>query len=359
MSEKLYTYTQGHTWGGKELPNWVFQLFTAFPLTGFFGIDHLLFHSPQTAFMKAIVNIFTLGSWYIYDILQQFGDSEKVKEYGLTIPAFGASGLGYGLIGKGEPTQGVSSVLFFLGYVLLILVPFGISSFVVGDIPGGIAKVVATFFVLPLMFWTLFEIFLLVFKPADLFTKGAPRAFPFSLFMDSHGFAPRVMTPEAIKEAEAKATAEANKPGFFGNVVTSILGFFGLKSPADLIDDAKCTYVPPVKQTVGAALTAVEGVAGLAAAGPAIAQKATETITAFSDPEKLKELATKQAGGGLFQDSPGSLDGLLWIGIITLLVGGFAIAGIRTVGKKILEKKGDKDDNPRERNDSPPQPRSV
>ena len=361
MSEKLYTYTQGDTWEGKELPNWVFQLFTAFPLTGFFGIDHLLFHSPQTALMKAVVNIFTLGSWYIYDILQQLADQEKVKEYGLTIPAFGASGLGYGLVGKGDASQGFSKVLFFLAYVLLIFVPFGISSFVVGDVKGGIAKVFATFWILPILFWTLYEVFLLVFKPADLFTKGTPRAFPFSLFMDPNGFSPRVMTPGAVKEIEASMAAAENaekaKPGFFGTLFNSIFSFFGISSPAELIDDTKCQVVPPVKQTVGAALTAVQGVAGLAASVPAIAQKATETITAFSDPEKLKELAMKQSGGGALESS-GSLDGLLWVGVITLLVGGFAIAGIRTVGKKILDTR-DKDDSPRNRNDSPPQPRSV
>jgi hypothetical protein len=357
MSEKPYTYTQGEFWGGKELPKWIFLLFTAFPLTGFFGIDHLLYHSPRTALMKAIVNLFTLGSWYIYDILQQFGDKEKVQSYGLTIPVLGASAIGYGLLGEEEATQTFLKPISFLGYVLFLMIPFGISSFLIGDTKGGLAKVLATFWVLPLFFWTLYEIFFLFYKPSDLFTKGAPRAFPFTLFMDSHGFAPRVMTPDAVKEHEKAAEAEANQPGFFGKIITSIFSFFGLSSPADLLDTAKCVVVPPVQQTVGAAMTAAEGVAGLAATVPAIATKATETITAFSDPQKLQEIAKKQTGGGVFDDT-GALDSIFWIALISLFLGGMAIAGIRKFQKQ-SEHTRNKDDSPNFRNDSPPNPRSV
>ena len=66
---KYPTYTSGKFWGGTVVPFWVFMLFTAFPLTGLLGLDHLLFRSPSTALLQGITNIFTLGIWYIYDMV--------------------------------------------------------------------------------------------------------------------------------------------------------------------------------------------------------------------------------------------------------------------------------------------------
>ena len=87
--------THGQYWGGHVLPYWVFLVVTALPMTGFFGLDHLLFKSPSTALFKCITNIFTLGLWYFYDIIQAFSDKHYVKHFGLSVPFSGPKGLAF------------------------------------------------------------------------------------------------------------------------------------------------------------------------------------------------------------------------------------------------------------------------
>ena len=81
-----FSYTKAPFWENKKVYSfWVLQLLTILP-TGFFGLDHLFLRSPLTALAKAFLNIFTLGFWYFYDILQVTVDRETVKSVGLSVP---------------------------------------------------------------------------------------------------------------------------------------------------------------------------------------------------------------------------------------------------------------------------------
>jgi len=386
QTKNNFPYTHGSYWEGSSLPFIFYVCLAVFPLTGFFGIDQLLFFSPVTAVQKAIINIFTLGLWYFYDMMQVFGDRKNVEEYGLSRPLFGPSGLGYqffnrvtNLFAPSENDlpqgQGFMSLGFFIAYFMTIYVPFGLSSFLAGDINGGIAKFVLTmlFFTIPFLFlWNLFEMATLLWNPLDTFEKGVPRIPPFTATMDSRALATNFTKPSVLVEM-GKPTGT-----IFSRFFSMIFGFFGIPNPLEVINTAACAVVPPVQSTVSALSTAASGVAGLASAAPKIAAKVAGKMAAFSDPAKLAALAqqgpsvgitvnpnarvamgnpisvptgTMVGGGG-----NSGLDTWFIIAISFVTFGGFAIAGLRNMS---LQK--ERNDYPPEekRDDSPPKPRDV
>ena len=170
----------------------------------------------------------------------------------------------------------------------------------------------------------------------------------------------------------------------FSRLFGSLFSFFGIPDPFALISATACAVVPPIQSTVGAVTTAASGVAGLAAAVPKVAAKVAGKMAAFSDPAKLAELAQgpmlpirinpnaqqamskpivlppTQAIGTMVGGGSAPLDSWFLISIGFLIVGGFAIAGIRGLRNMSLQK--DRNDYPPskdKRDDTPPRPRIV
>ncbi len=351
-------HTSGKFWGGTVLPYWVLMVVTALPFTGFFGIDHLVFRSPSTAILKFITNVFTLGFWYFYDIVQVFTDKPFIKEYGLSKPGSGPAGLGLDYFrgitkekdALGPSTVGGLSVVFFILYLFTSLVPFGVSNFVAGDVEGGVAKFLLSFglwgiFWIPFLFVAgFFEVFRNIMEPEKIFTEGAVRPPPVSLLLNSTGYSPNIMNPATIESEKGKSTMS-----LYAIFVQPVLKFFGFPDPKEILDTTKCQVVPPIEKTVTAAKTAANGVAKLAGTVPQIATEATEKLSAFTDPEKLKEAATKlQSGGGALTPIH---DILLMSGLVFLILGGLSAAFLR---KALRRKDGDET-----RDDTPSQPQLL
>ncbi len=347
-------YTSGKFWGGTVLPYWVLMVVTALPFLGFFGIDHLLFRSPSTALAKCFTNIFLLGIWYFYDIVQVFGDRQFIKEYGLTKPISGAAGLGLGYFRgvSGKDTLGPSStgavgILLFVLYLFSSLLPFGVSNFLAGDVEGGVGKFLLSFgpwglIWIPFLFIAgFFEIYRNLFEPAKIFTEGALRPPPLTLLLHSTGYSPNLMNPETMKKE-----VEKSKVSLYDTFIKPILSFFGIADPKEILDTTKCQVVPPIEKTVSAAKTAAEGLTKVAATVPAVAQEATEKLSAFTDPAKLQEAAAAaakvQTGGG---SSSSLLDGLFVGGLGFLILGGLFAAFVRKTLKR-RDGEGIQDDRP-------------
>ena len=348
--------THGSYWGGTVLPYWVFLVLTVLP-TGFFGLDHLLFKSPSTALAKGFFNIFTLGLWYFYDILQVFTDKHYVKHFGLSIPIVGARGLAFqyfrGIVGDekeelGPSKGGYSQVIYFILYFFTLLVPFGISSFVAGDTSGGTYKVL--FSIIPLLgllliplFWieSVVELYTLLTNPAAIFEKGVPRMFPIDYVASKNGFSPNIMEPKSLE-----AMKKIPDTNLYTAFIKPIMKLLGIKDPMEILDTAKCQVIPPIEKTAKAAIAAGEGIQELASKGPAIASAVANKVTAFTDPEELRKAALKAQTGG--SNGQSLFDGIVVGGLALLILGGLGA----TVLRKTLTVEN-------VTNDSPPNPGTI
>jgi len=366
---KAPIYTHGKYWGGTVAPYWLFLIFTAFPLTGFFGIDHLLFRSPSTALLKCVVNTFTLGLWYMYDIVQSFGDKEFVKTYGLSMPAFGPLGLAMDYFRNVNDTpdslkespSGMSGIFFFIAYIYTVLMPFGIGSLVAGDTEGGIGKLILScftglfivLFIPYFMFVGIYELYRVVFQTQSVLDEGLIRVTPLTFVMESMGTAKYIASPSVLANAAQK---DKETGGIYNKYIKPLFAWIPF---GDVLDTTKCAVVPPAVKTAQAAVTAGQGVAEIATTAPAIAIKATNKLSTFTDPEKLKAAAVAaQAGGAMLSLGDPTWDGLILGGIVLMILGGFAVATLRNYAHSI---QNNPNESPRKKsvNETPPKPGTV
>ena len=184
---KLFEHTQEAYWKSPWYSYWTLIVITL--LGGLFGLDHLYLRSPTTALLKTIVNIFGLGIWYFYDIIQIIGEKSYVMKYGLSAPLVGPLGIGAGMFLDNHPpnTPHSKSPFRYLLYMLLLLLPFGFDDVVAGDINGAMAKFLTSFiiFLWPInIIWGLYNAGRATFAPKNLFDKGPERIFPFTISMN-------------------------------------------------------------------------------------------------------------------------------------------------------------------------------
>jgi len=185
---------------------WWFTLFF-----GIFGLHHVLLRSPQTALIFFIVNLFTLGYYWLFDLVQlsTYGgvNLETLNKYGLDHP-WGALGLAQGMwiddnAPEKEPTKGSPpSPWFFLLYALMV--PFAVvSNLIAGDLFNAAGRFgllifipfgfLITFFAIFYDSWQMFG------TPADLLFSGTKRIFPWTIWMDPDSHSPNLMSKTEVK----------------------------------------------------------------------------------------------------------------------------------------------------------------
>jgi hypothetical protein len=139
-------------------------------LGGLLALDHLYLRSPLTFLAKIIVNILTLGSWWLYDASQAVFNKDVVKVFGLGIPGFGPKGIGAGVLASDVPDKKHMS-FFIYGLALILGGIFGLDSFIVGDKQSGFIRLVCliTGILAPVaLFWWLFNLGKFFFKTKDV-----------------------------------------------------------------------------------------------------------------------------------------------------------------------------------------------
>jgi hypothetical protein len=149
---------------------------------GLLALDHLYLRSPMTFIAKIIVNVLTLGTWWLYDASQAVFNKDTVKVFGLGVPGMGPKGIAAGVLGSDVPDKKHMS-FFIYGLGLLIGGIFGLDSFIVGDKMSGFIRLVCliTGILAPVaIFWWLFNTAKFLFKTKDVTNQyweyfGAPQ----------------------------------------------------------------------------------------------------------------------------------------------------------------------------------------
>jgi hypothetical protein len=367
----MFEYTQKPFWGGPWYSYWMLMVVTL--VFGFFGMDHFLLRSPLTGFLKLITNILGLGLWWIYDIVQVFGEKENVMKYGLSAPIVGPLGIGAGMFVDNQPDEKPSkSPLRYLLYLFLLFVPFGFDSLVAGDMNGALAKFISCFVFLlwPIAIaWSINNIYKAVVVPQELFTEGVDRFFPFTWFMGKKG--PSVLGPKDIL-ARTDGCEPGGANGFFGAILgmlppifTSAIGTFfpgivpavegvaaatragaaTIKAAANTATNVIGAIHDPAVQTASIASNLVQKVPTALEQTGALASQVQTQLLDYTNPETLKKMAI-QTGGG---DGDGISSAALFVLFGSVLIGG-VIMGLKSL-KGINSK--NKDDG-RKRNDTPP-----
>ena len=173
-----YESTQVGYWKHPHLSYPVFMAFSI--IGGVIGLDHLYLRSPMTALFK-ILSFFVLPFfWYMYDIFQATAEKEKFMTYGLTTPLITTSGIGAKMFKTDDERKGEEppspSPLYFIGYILLGIIPMGFDLFLVGDGRGGLAKLLIS--LIPILgwiyvaIWTVANYFEILFSPETIFEQG-------------------------------------------------------------------------------------------------------------------------------------------------------------------------------------------
>ena len=386
-----FSYTKAPFWENKKVYSfWVLQLLTILP-TGFFGLDHLFLRSPLTALAKAFLNIFTLGFWYFYDILQVTLDRDTVKAVGLSVPfpwvamfgSHGAGGIASGMfLGPGEKSDDDAvSPWRYVIYALLTFLPLGFDHFIAGDFVGGGIKFLATISIilLPLaLLWGCFNMYRAWIRPADLFKKGIYRIWPFSMVVGSTFPVKGVLGP-GRPEDEDPACSSGGIIGLAADIIldpikTAVNGIAEI--PAAVVVPLQVAVKEGLAPTVTAGLKVGQLVPQVINGVPELAANVSSKLEAVSDLDailrKSKEplgvtgvlgsganvmgLAAKattavlQGGGGAAISAPFS-DGALLFTLALLVFGGGILTLIRS--REDGRPQGSKE------NDTPPNPRAV
>ena len=168
--------------GGREAIYLSYDIFLGLTvLGGLFALDHLYLRSPLTFIAKIVVNMLTMGTWWLYDASHAIFNRNVVKVFGLGVPGLGPKGIAAGVLASDIPDK--KHMSFFI-YALALFIGgiFGLDSFILGDKQSGYIRLICliTFILAPVaILWWLYNTGLFLFKTKDVINKhweyfGAP-----------------------------------------------------------------------------------------------------------------------------------------------------------------------------------------
>jgi TM2 domain-containing membrane protein YozV len=144
-------------------------------LGGFFGLDHLYLRSPLTFIAKFIINIFTFGTWWLYDATQAIFNRDVVRIFGLGVPGLGPKGIAAGVLANDVPDK--KHMAFFVYAMALFMGGiFGLDSFITGNKLMGFIRVMCliTFIFIPVaLFLWLYKIAMFLFKTNSVIEENS------------------------------------------------------------------------------------------------------------------------------------------------------------------------------------------
>lgn len=390
-----FDQTQSKFWGGPAQTQTSLILVSI--VGGFFGLDHFWLRSPTTGFLKFFFNIFSLGLWWIQDLLQILGEKDSVLRNGLSAPIYGPMGVGAGMFFDNQPNAKPSrDPLRFLLQTFLLFVPFGVDMLIAGDSNGAMMKFIS--WMVPVLWpvailWMFFTAGRFYFQPKVLLTEGTDRMFPWTWFGAEHKgrsvLGPIDVPPLSPEDAKCadNGGAGVGLSGAVASVIGKVIG-----AAAAPVLDAAAPGVRPAAAAFGAAglaaaktaeaslnivkntINAAHNPAVAAAAtgstlvtagvnaiekGPAIITNVQSQLASAASPEAIATAAgtaatALQSGGGSGVASEGWASNLaIFVLLSSVLAMGAIFAAKRlNLPERLFQERNDG----RKRNDTPPKP---
>ena len=171
-------------WGGH--PDKSYYTFVVLSvLFGLLGVDHFYVRSFHTGIYKFIMNLCTLGMWYIWDILQIINNGEKIRTEGLTSPFDWFCGIAKGVfIPLGESQKYTSQKSYILyAFLAIFLGWFGLDKLYMGNVWQAVAKGLSVFNPFLILFgviWVLWDSIHALLMTKTLLTTGITAPLPYS-----------------------------------------------------------------------------------------------------------------------------------------------------------------------------------
>jgi TM2 domain-containing membrane protein YozV len=155
-------------------------------LFGFFGLDHIYLRSYPTAIAKLVMNFFTFGLWYVWDILQIAVDGTRIRTEGLNSPFDWLKGIGRGVFSTGNESYAAPK-----DYIIYTILTFfgclGADKFYIGEYGQGLVKLISCFNIFLFLFgwfWVLWDWYHAVFSIKSVMKDGISPPLPYSFLFD-------------------------------------------------------------------------------------------------------------------------------------------------------------------------------
>lgn len=310
------------TWGG---PDRNYFLFVALSIVlGFLGVDHFYLRSFATGTQKLITNIFTLGLWYWWDLLQILTDGEKIRKDGLSSPLDWIQGIGRGVFETGndkascgdKKTVGGGAKKSYLIYAFLAIFFgwLGADKFYLGHGWQGAAKLLSCFNIFLFLFgwmWVLWDGFKAFFMTDSILKDGITAPLPYSLLF-TRKIDGDIFKVESTPETEGEG-------GSIGNMIGNMFGIPALPTVPwrEVYRELVAPVITPklietVRDASAATKAATVAVSAAATAASNMVAPATNIAAAASNMVQLpKETVStmvapvKMTGGGGSVAGPG------------------------------------------------------
>lgn len=311
-------------WKERDRTFWLLAILTVFG--GLIGLDHIYLRSFNTALFKLIVNIFFLGAWFIWDIVQLVADHKDVADKGFRLPfAPYANRVGAGVISP--PAAGASpsrtttpaATSIFI-YALLAIVPLtgfvGIDRWYAGSWLTGIVKFIWNICLFGS--WYFYDIFNVLFREETVLKEGLLNPPPFSSTVIAKGdFLPTTGSHDA-------------SPSLFRQLWNLLYSILTL---TDVVDTVVAVAPAPIPQVVTAAKTQLETTVESAKTIVELGQRAGKLMqrAASAGPEVAAEI-NKRITEAAASKVASALDATGTAGIASATKKAMKGGGVATVG---------------------------
>jgi len=238
------------TWGGPDRSYYEFVVISV--LLGLVGGDHIYLRSFKTAGLKALVNLFTFGSWYWWDLIQIFTDGTTVKTEGLSSPLDWIRNIGRGVfVDKAKDPNEYVSQKSYITFVLcsVFLGIFAADKFYMGDYIAGIAKIVLCLNIFTFLIgwlWAAYDAWNAVFSEKEILEHGIPGLLLPRVSGEVFKLKPKREGGNAIVASvlgSVGLSEDSGIGGAFAKWIRWILCVLGLSSEKKTCEPP--TYVPP------------------------------------------------------------------------------------------------------------------